>query len=230
MHNRSSVSSNAESTPTPTQCVFCQHSYIDAYILKETPHLRLIVDHAPLVEGHVLIIPKTHYACYGDAPASLDEELFALKREVQQFFQQFYDAAIFWEHGVFHQTVFHAHLHCFPFGLLSSEQLDLCRELCAEVVQSQNDIRAWYALQGYYFYLEQGKAFLFAPQTESYFRVIQDIFWPKVSARNQQKTWRSTEQRMREAGPWIASTFAKWRTFEQQGADYADSTHTTSTR
>lgn len=228
MHDRSSVSSNVE--PTPIQCVFCQRSDIEAYILKETPNLRLVVDHAPLVEGHLLIMPKTHYACYGDAPAFLDEELFALKHEVQRFFQQYYDPVIFWEHGVFHQTVFHAHLHCFPFGPLPQSQLDLCQELCAEVVRSQDDIRNWYASKGYYFYLEPEKAFLFAPQTETYFRVIQEIFWHHVSARNQQKTWRSTGQRIREAGPWLASTFAKWHEFEQQGVDYADSTGTASTR
>lgn len=230
MSDRSSVSSDAESTPTPIQCTFCQRSDIETYILKETPNLRLVVDHAPLVEGHLLIMPKTHYACYGDAPASLDDELFALKREVQRFFQHYYDPAIFWEHGVFHQTVFHAHLHCFPFGTLDSSQLDLCQELSAEVVQSQDDIRAWYVSKGYYFYLEPGNAFLFAPQTESYVRVLQEIFWPKVAARNEQKSWRSTAQRIREAGPWLESTFAKWREFEQQGENYADSTGTTSTR
>ena len=228
MHDRSHVSSNAE--PIPMQCTFCQRSDIEAYILKETSNLRLVVDHAPLVEGHVLIMPKAHYACYGDVPASLDEELFALKHEVQRFFQQYYDPAIFWEHGVFHQTVFHAHLHCFPFGPLPQHQLDLCEELCAEVVQSQDDIRTWYASKGYYFYLEPEKAFLFEPRNEAYFRVIQEIFWPHVSARNQQKSWRSTGQRIREAGPWLASTFAKWQEFEQQGADYADSTGTASTR
>ena len=151
MHDRSHVSSNAE--PTPIQCTFCQRSDIESYILKETSNLRLVLDHAPLVEGHLLIMPKAHYACYGDVPSSLDEELFALKHEVQRFFQQYYDPVIFWEHGVFHQTVFHAHLHCFPFGPLPQHQLDLCEELCAEVVQAQDNIRAWYASKGYYFYL-----------------------------------------------------------------------------
>jgi diadenosine tetraphosphate (Ap4A) HIT family hydrolase len=216
MHDRSSVSPTAESTSSPITCVFCQQTSINPYILKETPHFRLVTDHAPLVEGHILIIPKTHYACYGDVPASLDTELFALKHEAQRFLQQYYDTTVFWEHGVFHQTVFHAHLHCFPFGTLTQSQTDLCQRLSAEVVQSQDEIRAWYVSRGYYFYLEPGAAYLFAPQDETYGRVIHDIFWTKVSARTQQQAWRSTQQRRQEAGPWIASTFAKWREFERQ--------------
>ncbi len=46
-------------------CVFCHRSEITD-ILKETPHFWLAADHAPLVEGHLLVIPKQHYACYGD--------------------------------------------------------------------------------------------------------------------------------------------------------------------
>ncbi|HEX7734000.1 MAG TPA: hypothetical protein VF458_04030, partial [Ktedonobacteraceae bacterium] len=44
-------------------CTFCQRSEISD-ILKETSHFLLAADHAPLVEGHLLVIPKNHYACY----------------------------------------------------------------------------------------------------------------------------------------------------------------------
>ena len=99
-------------------CTFCQRSEV-ADILEETPHFLLAADHAPLVEGHLLVIPKDHYACYGDTPTTLDEELFAIKDELRQFYTQHYAPVVFWEHGVFRQTVFHAHLHCFPWGNLS---------------------------------------------------------------------------------------------------------------
>ena len=230
MSERSTVSSNAESTPIPISCVFCQQTDIDLYVLKETSSFRLVTDHAPLVEGHLLIMPKAHYACYGEVPATFDQELFSLKREVQQFFNQFYDPPIFWEHGVFRQTVFHAHLHCFPFGALNQHQFALCHQLSAKSVHSQNDLRNWYTSRGYYFYLEPGEPFLFAPETETYVRVIQDILWSKASEHNQQRAWHSTEQRRLEAAPLLASTFTKWHTFQHQGNKYANSTHTTSTR
>ena len=220
MLNGSDVSSDAELLRD--DCVFCQRGAIARYILKETQNFRLVVDHAPLVEGHILIIPKLHYACYGAAPAELDTELFALRAEVQRFFEQYYHAAVFWEHGVFHQTVFHAHLHCFPFGQLTEKQHNLCEKLATETVQKQEQIRAWYASKGQYFYLEPDKAFLFAPKTDDYFRVTQGIFWPKVSGLNHQKIWHSTQQRQVEGLSRIEATFAKWRMFEQEGAEYVN--------
>ena len=203
-------------------CTFCQRSTIASYILKETQNFYLVADHAPLVESHVLIVPKTHYACYGAAPAALDAELFSLKSDVQSFFEQYYHPAIFWEHGVFHQTVFHAHLHCFPFGALDAKQHDLCERLSAETLQNQEMLRTWYAAKGQYFYLEPDDAFLFAPKNDDYFRITQNIFWPKVSSLNHQKMWHSSQQREKEGVSRIESTFAKWRMFEQKGATYAN--------
>lgn len=48
-----------------TDCAFCRHNDIASYVLKETSKFLVVTDHAPLVEGHLLIIPKCHYACYG---------------------------------------------------------------------------------------------------------------------------------------------------------------------
>ena len=219
MQNGSGVSSGAELLRA--DCVFCQRSTIAPYILKETQNFRLVADHAPLVEGHILIMPKLHYACYGAVPGEFDPELLALRSEVQHFFQQYYLPPVFWEHGVFHQTVFHAHLHCFPFGILTPKQHDLCEKLSAETVQTQETIRSWYASKGQYFYLEPDKAFLFAPKTNDYMQITQNIFWPNVSRLNNQKIWHSTQQRQKEGKGRIEATFAKWRLFEQEGATYA---------
>lgn len=204
-------------------CAFCRRELIP-YILKETPRFLLATDHAPLVEGHLLIIPKEHYPCYGAVPAGLDEELYMLKQEVKQFFAGYYAPAVFWEHGVFRQTVFHAHLHCFPFG---ETAYDLSSGLHGKVVQSQEDIRAWYRSRGQYFYLEDTNvALLFAPEMELYLRVIQDVLWHGVASRNHQTSWRSQEQRYLEGGPLIQATAGKWRLFQtqKQGVEYAGET------
>lgn len=195
-------------------CEFCQLTTIAPYLLKETDNFYIIADHAPLVEGHLLIAPKQHYACYGIVPAALDAELLALKQEVRAFFLDFYAAPVYWEHGVFHQTVFHAHLHCFPFG---EAHYALSEGLHALVVLSQDDIRAWYSPEGPYFYLEDRQhALLFAPQTDSYRRVIQQALWSGVVARTGNSTWRSPQQRQIEGAASIASLKEKWRQFQHQ--------------
>src|SRR5947207_3013339 len=205
---------------TSTDCTFCQHNDIATYVLKETPTFRIVTDHAPLVEGHLLIIPNAHYACYGAVPAELDAELFALKHEVQQFLSQFYANVIFWEHGVFGQTVFHAHLHCFPFGEISYDPSTALHEV---IVNSQDDIRRWYETHGQYFYLEDAHhALLFAPERDSYLRIIQEVLRAGIVARNGHATWRPPQQRYEERGPFIESVTTNWRTFQQQGAYHAD--------
>ena len=182
------------------------------------------------MEGHILVIPKQHYSCYGALPAELDEELFAVKREMQQFFAHAYAPVVFWEHGIFRQTVFHAHMHCFPFG---ETEYDLSKNLHSMVVQSQDDIRAWFATRGQYFYMEDAQiATLFEPDMERYLHIIQGVLWRGVAVRTQQKVWRSPQQRYEHGAPLIEATKAKWRAFqkEQQGAAYADETHETNTR
>lgn len=195
------------------RCAFCHYGDIAAYVLKETANFLIVADHAPLVEGHLLIIPRQHYSCYGVVPAELDAELYALKREVQEFLGQYYAPVLFWEHGVFRQTVFHAHLHCLPFGAI---EYDLSQELHGAIVHRQEDIRAWFASLGQYFYMENAhSALLFAPEVERYLQIIKNIFARGVAARNGHSGWRSPQQRYQEGVPLIAVVAAKWHLFQQ---------------
>jgi diadenosine tetraphosphate (Ap4A) HIT family hydrolase len=176
-------------------CPFCNHNEI-SHILKETPRFLLAADHAPLVGGHILIIPKSHYTCYGDVPGELDAELFSLKGEVREFFTRFYSPPVFWEHGVFRQTVFHAHLHCFPWGKTGYE---LNEGLHNEVVHSQEDIRRWHAWCGQYFYMEDNTvALLFAPEMERYLGIMKNVCVRGISLRGGKAEWRSPKQRYEE--------------------------------
>lgn len=202
------------------ECDFCQRTSIAANILKETSAFRVVADHAPLVEGHILIIPKNHYPCYGGTPAALDTELLQLKQEVQRFFAQLYDTPIFWEHGIFRQTVFHAHLHCFPFG---ETNYNVGAGLHGSIVYVQDDIRRWYTTQGQYFYLQDTQnALLFAPEMDIYMRILKEVLWPGAAAHSDHKAWRSTQQRIEDGKVLIQATAQKWRLFQQQEVNYAD--------
>ena len=134
-------------------CPFCRRADLEL-TLTETPSFYLLADHAPLVAGHLLIVPRAHYACYGAAPAMLDAELQGLKRMVRAFLSEVYQAPTFFEHGVFRQTVYHAHLHAMPFGSVSWDLLGMAARAGGIPSGGQSDIRAWYANRGQYFYLE----------------------------------------------------------------------------
>lgn len=210
MQNGSTASQDAEMFEPG--CVFCQGSGI-ANILKETSNFVIAADYAPLLEGHLLIIPKQHYSCYGAVPAKLDEELYFLKHEIHRFFERYYAPVVFWEHGIFRQTVFHAHLHCFPFGAI---EYDLSRNLHSALVRSQDDIRAWFATRGQYFSMEDSQvALLFEPEMERYMQIIQGVLWKGVATRTQKKVWRSPQQRYEEGFPLIEATIARWKDFQE---------------
>ncbi len=202
-----------------SDCAFCKRTEI-SYILKETPNFLLAADHAPLVEGHILIIPKQHYACYGEVPAKLDAELFSLKQEVQRFFTHCYAPVVFWEHGIFKQTVFHAHLHCFPWGISG---YDLDNNLHNLIVSSQSNIRQWYTTQGHYFYMEDSnRALLFAPDMDRYLGIVKNVFWRGIASRGGKVEWRSPQQRYEEGAPLIQAMIDKWCSFQEQGADHVN--------
>ena len=200
-------------------CAFCKRTEI-SYILKETPNFLLAADHAPLVEGHTLIIPKEHHACYGEVPSNLDAELFSLKNEIQRFFTHCYAPVVFWEHGIFKQTVFHAHLHCFPWGISG---YDLEENLHNMMVISQRDIRQWYTIHGPYFYMEDSnRALLFAPEMDRYLSIVKNVFWRGIASRGGKVEWRPPQQRHEEGAPLIKAMINKWRSFQVQGADHVN--------
>lgn len=219
MQNGSHASFNAQANIT--DCAFCQRNMVATNILKETAHFLIVADHAPLIEGHLLIIPRHHYACYGEVPTGLDAELSALKREIQQFFGEFYVPAVFWEHGIFRQTVFHAHLHCFPFGAIEYHTDETMQ---SRTVHSQDDIREGYAAHGQYFYMEDTRtALLFAPEMNTYLHIIRDVLWRGATSRGAPRTWRSPQQRYEEGFPLIEAMLVKWQQFQQhQGVNYAN--------
>lgn len=195
-------------------CVFCQPEQLARFTLKETPSFRIVTDHAPLLEGHLLIMPRQHYACYGTTPAELDEELRVLKQEVARFFAQHYAPIIFWEHGVFRQTVYHAHLHCFPFGEV---EVELSSTQHAAVIQSQDELRAWYRAHGHYFYLENTQhGLVFSPEMDQYMRVVKEVLYPYAVTRSGFAGWRTSTQRMEAGGPLIKALTHKWQQFQQQ--------------
>ncbi len=51
-------------------CVFCDivAGSVPAYVVFDSPDVLAFLDHRPLLPGHVLVIPKTHYPTLGDLP------------------------------------------------------------------------------------------------------------------------------------------------------------------
>ena len=143
--------------PAADECVFCTRREQPA-VLFETRALYVMPDKFPVRPGHVLIIAKEHLACYAAAPEVLGE-LEEAKTRVERFLGEAYPvggaapALYAMEHGVYGQTVFHAHVHVAP-----GPQMPIPREYLAhpdvERIQGWEPVMARYARHGQYRVLE----------------------------------------------------------------------------
>ncbi len=197
-------------TPSPRDdCPFCVRQDLHN-ILTESQSFFLLADHAPLIEGHILLVPKAHYSCYGTLVPDLEPEFLLMKARAAAFLRQAYRVPIFFEHGIFRQTVFHAHLHCFPFGPI---QLDL-EAYHPHPAPHLKDVRDWYAEKGQYFYFEQrmGEGRLFLPEEVRYFSVLGALRQEAAT----HGAWRPPAERRENGRPKIASLMEKWQAFDQE--------------
>lgn len=97
-------------------CPHCvRTSFAFKHPLSDTKNFLVVCDVHPLVEGHILIIPKEHISCVGEYPSELMWEFNSLYEKVSNFVKKTYGAVASFEHGVIGQTVFHSHVHFLPF-------------------------------------------------------------------------------------------------------------------
>jgi ATP adenylyltransferase len=88
--------------------------------LLESDHFMVLPSLGALVEGWLLIVPKSHLISMGELSKALESEFLALKCEVVQLVENLYGSAATFEHGpsaTKHQVgcgVDHAHLHVVP--------------------------------------------------------------------------------------------------------------------
>lgn len=196
------------------KCAFCDRVTLRG-ILHQTDHFLLLADHAPLVEGHLLIIPREHFACYGTVPAALEAEWLALKRTVAEFLGHCYRTPLFFEHGVFRQTVYHAHLHAIPLGA-ESFRVDELLVHGGRLVVVPEDVRAWYAEHGQYYYIEQpgpdgqaASAAVFPPELDRYFKALTML----RNAAGRVETWAPQPLRRLASGPKVAALTTAWQEY-----------------
>src|SRR5262249_28481660 len=143
-------------------CPFCNRGQ-RPHIMHMTDEFFVMADIAPLVEGHTLIIARQHLRCLGDMPPHLDEKFLELKGVVGRFLRRTYGGErVFWEHGIFGQSVPHAHMHAIPLPIPRAV-LRVGEALPAQPTDL-DAIRRWFSERGHYWYVEQeGRGYLCAP-------------------------------------------------------------------
>jgi diadenosine tetraphosphate (Ap4A) HIT family hydrolase len=206
-------------------CPFCARSELEG-VLTETANFYVAADHAPLVGGHTLIIPKAHYACYGIVPAVLESEFLALKEQLRRFLTATYRAPTFFEHGVFRQTVFHAHIHAIPLGPADLNLEAMATQSGGQRLRALAEVRAWYAERGQYFTLETPgdpehgtlpQAAIFPPEMGVYGRALNALH----SLTSAREGWAPPQLRHATRLPKIRALLQSWQDWNTQEVERA---------
>ncbi len=140
-------------------CVFCAPA--PELQLLRSADFGVVLDVAPLSEGHLLIHSTAHWSCAGEIPARLRRELHEMKDAVSQLLSRTYGAVSFYEHGRAgqcitdgpeHRLCHHFHMHAVPVDIGAADELDSRFQRLAVV--GIQDVPDLYDAYGPYLYWE----------------------------------------------------------------------------
>ena len=129
----------------------CKGGFGIKYPLVETDNFLVVCDVHPLIEGHILVIPKEHISCMGSLNNESFKEYGQLYEKTMFFLKNAYGSAAVFEHGIAGQTVFHAHTHFFPFKC--SIQDIVPEKETLKGLENIDDIKAEFNKEGTYLYV-----------------------------------------------------------------------------
>jgi len=101
----------------PKGCVFCDVvAGADHHLVYRDEQVVAFLDHAPVIKGHTLVVPTTHYETLDDLPDAALVPLFSLVRRVSVAVQSALGAegSLVLTNTRISQSVPHVHLHVIP--------------------------------------------------------------------------------------------------------------------
>jgi len=195
-----------------TPCAFCDaHDATYGHVLKETEEFRVVCDPYPLIEGHILIIPKRHIACIGACSIGAFREFMTLYTEVGKFLQKNYGALSSFEHGDIGHSVPHAHMHLLPCEV-SEKSVIPEGESHLEPLMGMAALRSLFAQRNHYLFFSTGAKCWTVDSDLAKPRFFRDRL-AIVLGRPQRGNWKamsSIPKHMDAAAKEIASLEKKW--------------------
>ncbi len=125
-------------------CIFCKlaNGEIETNTFYEDDDFRVIFDASPATEGHVLILPKKHYANVFELPEELASKVYVLAKKVAAALKEITGCNgvnILQNNGeAAGQTVFHFHMHVIPRyheEILKWNQKEINQEKVDEIIK-----------------------------------------------------------------------------------------------
>ncbi len=187
--------------PESGDCAFCDRERTRATLLYEGRDFYVIVDHAPIAEAHLLLIPREHFPHLAALPQHLHDEFESLKALLGDFVTEHYGALTYWENGIFGQSVPHAHLHAMSVSFDPGLYIDKGQAFSGIAgLQEQHD-------GGHYFMIEQQtEARLLPPDWDLYLSIV------RLARHSRPINWQfNREERQQRGGAIIDGLIERWR-------------------
>ena len=179
-----------------------------------TGNFHLVCDPNPIVEGHVLIIPKQHLSCVGEFSDELLEEFKSIHKKALAFVKDQYGSAAAFEHGKFGQTVFHSHIHYLPFAGKPEDIVPEGRNKLRPL-STLEELKDIYAQDGgYLFFSIEDDMWTVDPSLAAP-RFFRDRFASALGMpeRGNWKAMRESETIMKTVAQMCEATQQKWRSY-----------------
>ena len=141
------------------ECLFCDFDKIKRDILWSSGNFYVKVGVGILAPGHVMLLPKMHLDCFAQLPMQLRKEFFSIKDNLLNKVKSSFNEPIIYEHGVYGQSIKHAHLHFLPSRSshhnLENIKENIFKSLKSTRIDKMFKIADVFRNEGSYFYLEQ---------------------------------------------------------------------------
>ncbi len=197
-------------------CIFCQQENIKDEILWESENFFVKVGIGLLAPGHVMIISKRHFRCFGELPSDLHGEFLAVKKQVHEKVRELFSEPVIYEHGIYSQSVHHAHMHLVPRSTgpyaLSNMHGRIFNGLPSQKVPSVQAVAEALRMFGSYIFLEEdGGAWIYntkdaAPQAYTFRKEF-----GRLSGLTGLINWRTLAgEDLERDKEWIEATKQKW--------------------
>lgn len=137
----------------------CPHCDTTSFALKHplftTENFYVVCDVHPIMEGHILIMPKWHIDCIGSVSSDLYSEFIDAYNKCKKFLLAAYGSVASFEHGIVGQTVHHAHVHLLPYA---GKPEDIVPEGDSQMIriESMSDVQKAFQKDGQYLFFSIG--------------------------------------------------------------------------
>ena len=193
-------------------CLFCQTAKIKQDILWKSKNFYVKVGVGILAPGHVMLIPEEHISCLAELSVPLSKEFLLIKEKVFNKIKSAFSEPIAYEHGIYGQSINHAHLHILPqknqYYSLKNIKGSLFEGLKYTQIKDFFQLREIFNEEGSYFYLESsGQKWVFHTKGQPEGRYLFRKEFARLTGLHGLKKWQTMpeEEKQRNKG-WVDLT------------------------